>query len=130
MSKALSLLKLPEDVREQVERGVIPPSSGYEVSRLEDERAQRELAARIVGEGLKRDDAGAAVGETARPKAKKDGGSGVVEARPTTTKTFAVADARITITWPRRSVGARDVVQVLEEALSQLRGRGVESDAA
>ncbi|AMV40938.1 ParB/RepB/Spo0J family partition protein [Planctomyces sp. SH-PL62] len=130
VSEALSLLKPPEDVREQVEREVNPPSSGCEVSRLEDERAQRELAARIVGEGLKRDDAGAAVGETARPKAKKGGGAGVVEAGSTTTRTFAVADARLAITWPRRSVGARDVVQVLEEARSQLRGRGVESDAA
>ncbi|AMV40959.1 ParB/RepB/Spo0J family partition protein [Planctomyces sp. SH-PL62] len=130
VSKALSLLRLPEDVQEQVEQGVISPSSGYEVSRLKDERAQRELAARIVGEGLKRDDAGAAVGKAARPKAKKERAAGVVEAGPTTTRTFAVADARLTITWSRRSVEARDVVLVLEEALAQLRGRGVESDAA
>ncbi|MDQ2623322.1 MAG: ParB/RepB/Spo0J family partition protein [Actinomycetota bacterium] len=130
VSKALSLLKLPEDVQEQVEQGVISPSSGYEVSRLKDERSQRELAARIVSEGLKRDEAGTAVGKTARPKAKKGGGAKVGEAKPTTTKTFTVADAKLTITWPRRAVETRDVVLVLEELLAQIKGRVVESDAA
>src|SRR4029453_6326106 len=32
ISKALALLKLPEDIQDQVEQGTISPSSGYEVS--------------------------------------------------------------------------------------------------
>ena len=70
VSKALSLLKLPEDIQGQVEQGDISPSAAYEVSRLKDEAAQRELAARIVSEGMQRDEAGEAVGKTARPREK------------------------------------------------------------
>lgn len=129
VSKALSLLKLPEDIQEQVEQGVISPSSGYEVSRLKDEEAQRELAVRIVSEGLKRDDAGAAVGKTSRPKAKA-AGPRTLEAKPSTSKTFATSEAKVVITWARKSAGDRDVVEALEEVLAQVKGRAAASDAA
>jgi ParB family chromosome partitioning protein len=123
VSKALSLLKLPEDIQSQVEEGTISASSGYEVSRLKDEGAQRELATRIVTEGLKRDEAGEAVGKTARPKAK------AAEKRPTTTKVMNVAGARLSITWQKKVVRTRDIIEVLEAALAEVRG-DVESDAA
>jgi len=125
VSKALSLLKLPEDIQEQVEQGVISPSSGYEVSRLKDEQSQRELATRIVSEGLKRDAAGVAVGKTTRPKVAK-----VVENKPSITKVFSVGDAKLTIIWERKSVKNQDVIQVLETILAQLQNRDVEYDAA
>jgi ParB family chromosome partitioning protein len=123
VSKALSLLKLPEDIQDQVEQGSISPSSGYEVSRLKDEASQRELANRIVNEGLRRDEAGEAVGKTARPREK------VAEKRLTTTKVFNVSGARLSITWQKKTIRTKDIMQVLEEALAQLR-TGVESDAA
>jgi ParB family chromosome partitioning protein len=123
VSKALSLLKLPEDIQEQVDHGVISPSSGYEVSRLKDEDSQRELAARIVNEGLKRDEAGEAVGKTARPKEKG------AQKPATTTRVLSVSGARLSITWQKKSVRTSDIVRVLEEALAQVRGHG-ESDAA
>ena len=124
VSKALSLLKLPEDVRERVEQGEITPSAGYEVSRLKGESAQRELAARIVAEGLRRDEAGEAVGKTARPKEKA-----AAERPASTTKVLHAGGARVSITWPKKTVRAADVVRVLEEALAQVRGHG-ESEAA
>ena len=97
VSKALSLLKLPEDIQGQVEQGEISPSAGYEVSRLKEEAAQRELAARIVSEGLRRDEAGEAVGKTARPREK------AAEKPPTTTKVMNVAGARLSITWQKKN---------------------------
>lgn len=123
VSKALSLLKLPEDIREQVDHGVISPSSGYEVSRLKDEDAQRELAARIVSEGLKRDEAGEAVGKTVRPRAKSAGKG------RSTTKVMNVTGAKVSITWQKSAVRTAEVIRALEEALAQCRGR-LESDAA
>jgi ParB family chromosome partitioning protein len=123
VSKALSLLKLPEDIQEQVEQGTISPSSGYEVSRLKDEAAQRELASRIVSEGLKRDEAGVAVGKTVRPRQKAP------EKPPTTVKVLNVSGARLSITLQKKTVRTSDIIRVLEEALAQIRGE-VESDAA
>lgn len=125
VSKALALLKLPEDIQEQVEQGTISPSSGYEVSRLKDAESQRELATRIVSEGLRRDDAGVAVGKTARPKAAAK----AAEAKPSTTKVFVVADAKLSITWPKESVNTEDVIRVLEAALDELR-KSPQSNAA
>lgn len=127
VSKALSLLKLPEDIQERVEQGDISPSAGYEVSRMKDESAQRELAARIMKEGLRRDEAGEAVGKTTRPRAK----SKAADRPASTTKVFSAAGARLSITWPKKAVTPGDVVRVLEEALAQARGRvEVESEAA
>lgn len=123
VSKALSLLKLPEDIQAQVEEGTISPSSGYEVSRLKDEDAQRELATRIVTEGLKRDEAGEAVGKTTRPREKQS------EKKPSTTKVLSVSGARLSITWQKKTVRTKDIIQALEEALAQVRGE-VESEAA
>jgi ParB family chromosome partitioning protein len=125
VSKALSLLKLPEDIQEQVEQGAISPSSGYEVSRLKDESAQRELAARIVSEGLRRDEAGEAVGKMPRLKE----GRKPAEKPPTTTKVLSISGARLSITWPKKTVDTSDIIWTLEEALAQVRGH-VESDAA
>jgi ParB family chromosome partitioning protein len=116
VSKALSLLKLPDDIRAQVEEGAISPSAAYEVSRLNGEEAQRELASRIVTEGLKRDEAGEAVGKTVRPKAK------AAEPKATTTKVLNVSGAKLSITWQKKTVRNQDIIDVLEEALSQVRG--------
>jgi ParB family transcriptional regulator, chromosome partitioning protein len=115
VSKSLSLLKLPDDIKAQVDEGKITSSAAYEVSRLEGENAQRELASRIVTEGLKRDETGEAVGKTARPKATKD------EAKTTTTKVLNVSGAKLSITWQKKTVRNKDIIDVLEEALSQVR---------
>jgi ParB family chromosome partitioning protein len=122
VSKALSLLKLPPDIQAQVEEGTISPSAAYEVSRLPDEEAQRELAARIVTDGLKRDEAGDAVGKTSRPRAKAP------EAKPSTTKVILVDGAKIAITFQKKAVRTHDLVRVLGEALAQV--RGAEQEAA
>jgi ParB family chromosome partitioning protein len=116
VSKALSLLKLPDDIQAQVDEGKIAPSAAYEVSRLDSEEAQRELATRIVTEGLRRDEAGDAVGRTTRPKTKAS------EPKPTTTKVLHVTGAKLSITWQKKTVRDKDIIDALEEALSQVKG--------
>ena len=101
VSKALSLLKLPPDIQAQVDEGMISPSSAYEVSRLDGEQAQRELATRIVSDGLKRDETGEAVGKTARPKTKPP------EAKPSTTKFIHVRGRSSLSPFRRRMSGPK-----------------------
>jgi ParB family chromosome partitioning protein len=115
VSKALSLLKLPPDIQAEVDEGKISPSAAYEVSRLDGEEAQRELAARIVTEGLKRDEAGEAVGKASRPKSKG------AQPKATTTKVLNVTGARLSITWQKKMVRPKDIIDALEEALAQVR---------
>lgn len=115
ISKSLALLKLPDEIQSQIEAGSISASSGYEVSRLKDEEAQRELAARIVTEGLKRDETGEAVGKTTRPKKTTSKPRAAV-----TTKHFVVDGARVSITWQKESVTKPEIVHVLQGAIEQV----------
>jgi ParB family chromosome partitioning protein len=115
VSKALALLKLPADIQAEVDEGRISASAAYEVSRLDGEEAQRELAGRIVTEGLKRDEAGEVVGKTSRPRAKG------AQPRATTTKVLNVTGARLSITWQKKTVRSKDIIDTLEEALAKVR---------
>ena len=119
VSKSLSLLKLPDDIKAQVNEGAIAPSAAYEVSRLGGVDAQRELASRIVTEKLKRDEAGEAVGKTSRPKTPAKTNEG--ERKASTTKVITVSGAKLSITWQKKTVRNQDVIDVLEEALSRVR---------
>jgi ParB family chromosome partitioning protein len=50
--RALSLLKLPEDVAAQVDAGEIKATAAYEISKLQIADDQRELAKKVLSEGL------------------------------------------------------------------------------
>ena len=115
VSKAMALLKLPPEIQTQVDEGLISPSAAYEVSRLDGETAQRELATRIVSDGLKRDETGVVVGKTARPRTK------TAEPKATTTKVFLVQDAKVSIVFSKPAVNDKDLERALEEALAQVR---------
>ncbi len=101
--KALALLELPREVREQVAAGEIKPATAYELSQLDRPQDQVELASRVVTERLTRDQAAAAVREKTgrvappprhgRAEIRLDGGrkvtiSGLPDDRP---ETIAVA---------------------------------------
>jgi ParB family transcriptional regulator, chromosome partitioning protein len=61
ISKALSLLSLPELVQELVEQGTLSPNTAYEVSRLSDPSEQVAMAEQIVERKLTVEDAAHAV---------------------------------------------------------------------
>jgi ParB family chromosome partitioning protein len=48
ISRALAILKLPEDIQTQVETGVIPARSAYQISRLPSDNKRRQLASRVA----------------------------------------------------------------------------------
>jgi ParB family chromosome partitioning protein len=52
VSRALALLELPDDLQRQVQFGVIPPTSAYELTKLDNEAAQRDLADRAASGSL------------------------------------------------------------------------------
>lgn len=67
--KALALLELPEAVQELVERGAVKPATAYEIGKAESREQQVALAARVVAEGLTRDQVTSAVKEKKERKA-------------------------------------------------------------
>ncbi len=52
VTRGLALLKLPADIQSQIERGALSARTGYELSKLADERQQRELAASAIAGNL------------------------------------------------------------------------------
>ncbi len=76
VSGLLSLLKLPEPIRQQIRRGKIPVSSGYELARVNDPTQQAALAEQIVAGTLNRDSLVGEVKAIRRPaKDKPSGGA-------------------------------------------------------
>lgn len=54
-SKALSLLQLPEPIRQQIDDGAISADAGYELARVEDPQLRNELASQVASGSLSRD---------------------------------------------------------------------------
>ncbi|MBN9520137.1 ParB/RepB/Spo0J family partition protein [bacterium] len=131
VSKALALLDLPDDIQHQVESGAIPASAAYELAKLPTADAQRELAARIVAEGLKRDEVTAAVGEANGKKPRKvQEPTGEEKPKATVTKReFEVGNAKVVIIWHKKTVRQRDIIAALEAALAEARGPAEEAAA-
>lgn len=87
ITRAESLLTLPEDIQALVDAGTVPESAAYEISRLPDVQAQRELAAAVAAGRLTRSQVTEKVQETVgkkkvQPKASRlscrlDGGVSV-----------------------------------------------------
>jgi ParB family chromosome partitioning protein len=53
--RALGLLKLPDDVRDHIERGELSPRAAAEIATLDQPEDQRTIAGLAVSEGLNRD---------------------------------------------------------------------------
>jgi ParB family transcriptional regulator, chromosome partitioning protein len=69
--RSLGLLRLPEDVAAKVDTGEIKATAAYEISKLQIADDQRELADRVVSQGL---DHKATAAEVARRKKAKSAG--------------------------------------------------------
>jgi ParB family chromosome partitioning protein len=61
VSRALALLDLPDDLQQQVQSGAIPATSAYELTKLSNEAAQRDLAEQAASGSLSRKKAANAV---------------------------------------------------------------------
>jgi ParB family transcriptional regulator, chromosome partitioning protein len=114
VTRALSLLKLPEAVQEQVAAGEIPAKSGFEIAKLKSPPAQQAMAERIVAERLTADDAAKAVRQKRGRAAPK--GRGVAQ-------TFRLGSGFKVVVSASRKASPEEVIGALEEALTQARAR-------
>lgn len=120
ISKSLSLLTLPEELQAQVDGGVIPATSAYEVAKVEDLDKQRDVARRIIDEKLTRD----AVTEVVRQVSAKPIQVREPRSKPnrpnlpsSTSRTLKTARAKVVITINSGTLDDHELVQILEEAL-------------
>jgi ParB family chromosome partitioning protein len=123
--RALALLELPSEVRDQVERGALPPATAYEVSKLEDPEAQAEVAARVVAGGLSRAEAVRAVRKAAGapgPKGAKGQGAKARKATARVIRTSTGSRVTVETVENRRGLDDDAVLAALLDAVAQLRG--------
>jgi ParB family chromosome partitioning protein len=112
ITRAISLLKLPDAVQEQLAEGTISPVTGYEISKAKDQSAQEEVAKRVVEKGLTADEAANAVRQRRGKAAGKKRG---IE------ETFRLAKGLKVVVSATRNLTRDDVIGALEEALGQAR---------
>ena len=124
ISKSLSLLTLPEELQAQVDQGVLPATTAYEVAKVADPIAQRDVARRVVDEHLTRDDATAAVravsakpAQVREPRAK----SPRAEAPAPTTRTIQTGLARVVVASTIGPLDDAELIMVLTEAIDLIR---------
>jgi len=115
--RALSLLKLPDAVAEQVEQGGLPPSVAHEIAKLDDPAEQVRLAVATVKQGLTHKDVASQV---RRPKAKPKA------ARVPSVVVIRIQGFRLEVS--RKAGVSRDALeQVLSAALDQVRAENAEA---
>ncbi len=68
ITRAEAILLLPDEIQEMIDRGQVPESVGYEISRLSDPVAQRDLARAVAEKRLSRDDVAQNVRNQIGPK--------------------------------------------------------------
>lgn len=118
VSRALALLKLPEDLQAQIELGKISPAAAYEMAKVKDESKQRELAEKAVAEGLTQ-----AAAKTASAEA-----TGKV--RKSTFEQFKTTENVRVVISSRRELSGAQLVDALLEVAEILRKRKGSSRAA
>jgi ParB family transcriptional regulator, chromosome partitioning protein len=123
--RALALLTLPDEVQGHVERGALTPATAYEVSKLDDPEAQREVAARVVAGGMNRAETIQAVREvaqTTRGSAKgKQGRGAKPKVKLPTERTIRTTTGHKVTVAGRKGFDGVTLVQALEEALATAR---------
>lgn len=114
VSRALALLKLPAEIKEQVTTGLISPRSAYEISKLPNAETQAALATKAARGELSTTQAASAVRQRhGKPKPT---------ARTKELTFFGDNGWRVIVTGPRK--GSYDEIeQALSLALEEVRGR-------
>ena len=116
ISRALALLKLPDDLQAKVEHGQMPATAAYELAKVKDSAAQRQLADQVVAGQIYTDT------KKAAKAVKHPGGKGRGERKKPTNETFRLGDARLTIA-SRKHLGDQGMLDVLLQATEQVRRR-------
>ncbi|WP_169974028.1 ParB/RepB/Spo0J family partition protein [Tautonia rosea] len=115
VSRLLSLLELPEPIREQVHRGDISLSAASELARVEDPGAQASLAADVASGRLTRD----ALSGSLRSRRRKPTPGGVAAAGPS--RITARLGGGRTVSVVGGGIDLEAFIEALEEVLAKAR---------
>lgn len=119
VSRALALLGLPCTVQDAIAAGELAPSVAYELSKIDDPEAQREVADRAVAEGLNRSEVIAAVRRREGRSHAAPKGRGAKAKPKKTTATMRTSFGKLTLV-SRRGVDDATFRAALVEALGTL----------
>jgi ParB family chromosome partitioning protein len=114
--RALSLLKLPADVAAQVDAGEIKATAAYEISKLQIADEQRELAQKVLSEGL---DHKATVAEVRKRQSSRAARAGGRRRPPAEQRHRGPRGVRVTIQVTAKHTMA-DIVADLREIADRL----------
>lgn len=114
VSRALALLDLPEELRRKVETGVIPRTTAYELTKLESDTQQRDVANRAAAGTLNYKQT---VGEVRQRKGKK-----ARKPRGIHQTFLAENGIKVTVSAPRQG-NYHEVEEALQHALEEVRLR-------
>jgi len=114
ISRALALLKLPDDIQEKVNAGEVSTRSAYELSRLDNTAARDDLAAKAVAGALTANETAKAVRQRkGKPKPAPRG----------TRQTFVTQDGWKILVTAAKKGNYHEIEQALLEALEEVRHR-------
>lgn len=111
VARAMALLELPAPVQTQVESGILPPATAYEISKIEDRAEQAELADRVVREKLSRQDTAKVVRERKQAQASEP-----ARGRAVAKVEFVSEHGKVTV-----EAAGDAVLKALEDAVAQVR---------
>jgi ParB family transcriptional regulator, chromosome partitioning protein len=110
VTRALSLLRLPDAIQGQLAEGTISPVTGYELSKVKHQATQEEVARKVIEKGLTADETAKAVRQRKGRSAGKKRG---------TQETFRLTRGLKVVVSATRDLTWDDVIAALEEALEQ-----------
>jgi len=110
VSKLLSLLSLPEELQNRIDAGELPATTAYQLSKLNDPDAQKQLASEAASGQLTRDHASSVV------KAKKQRRRPPRKLRPK--RVTAKLENRETVSVAADSLDLNSFVSILEKLLN------------
>lgn len=114
VSRALALLRLPEDLQEQVESGRVAARSAYELSKLANPKKQAELAQEAAAGNLPPEKAARAVRQRL--------GKAKAPARSTSQTFISEGGWKVVVSAPRKGTYF-EIEQALSQALEEVRIR-------
>ena len=119
VSRMLSLLDLPGEVRSKVESGSIAGATAYVISQVADPTVQLQVAERVVSEGLSRDETIEAIRRVTPGKATAARGRGAGKSRKPFVKTLRLPQGKLTIEL-RKGQDHEAIVAFVRQALELL----------
>jgi ParB family chromosome partitioning protein len=120
IQKALDLLDLPESVQQSVDDGQLAASTAQAIAAsIDDPEAQREVAMRVVSEGLNRDQAKelVRVARARKPAARSKGRGG--KPKLPTIRTIKTERGKVTVE-NRKGLDPTTTLEALREAVAKL----------